>query len=66
MQADTIFAFGDLEIAIGLHPLVWAPTSFARSFAPHLAQLIEPGDRVLELGIGSGVLSILAAKLGAE
>ena len=31
-----------------------------------LEQLIEPGCRVLDLGCGSGILSILAAKLGAS
>ena len=31
-----------------------------------LERLVRPGDRVMDLGTGSGILSIAAAKLGAE
>lgn len=31
-----------------------------------IERLIQPGDRVLDLGTGSGILAILAAKLGAS
>ncbi len=62
---DLRLVFGDIAITLDLPPLVWAPTGFARTMAQHLAAVIEPGDRVLELGLGSGVLAILAAKLGA-
>jgi len=60
-----------LEIAgrtldLRAHPRVWAPTSFARTFAPELLARVERGARVLELGVGSGVLSILAGLEGAE
>jgi methylase of polypeptide subunit release factors len=66
MQTETSFTFGDIAIRLKLHPLVWAPTGFAQNMAFHLSQIIQPGDKVLEIGLGSGVLSILAAKLGAE
>lgn len=66
MQTDVLFTFGDISIPLQLHPMVWAPTSFAQNMASHLAKIIHPGDQVLELGLGSGVLAILAAKLGAE
>jgi methylase of polypeptide subunit release factors len=66
MQTETVFTFGDISIQLQLHPLVWAPTGFAQYMALHLAQTIKPGDQVLEIGLGSGVLAILAAKLGAD
>ena len=66
MQTDTVFTFGDISIQLQLHPMVWAPTAFAQNIASHLAKLIKPGDQVLELGLGSGVLAILAAKRGAK
>lgn len=31
-----------------------------------IERLVQPGDRVLDLGTGSGILAILAAKLGAS
>jgi len=66
MQTDAVFTFDDISIPLQLHSLVWAPTGFAQNMASHLAQIIKPGDQVLEIGLGSGVLAILAAKLGAE
>ncbi len=53
-------------LTLKLHPRVWAPTSFAVRFAEDLAPRVPSGGAVLELGVGSGVLSILAARLGAE
>ena len=66
MQTDVFFTFSNISIRLQLHPMVWAPTSFAQNMALHLAKVIKPGDQVLELGLGSGVLAILAAKLGAK
>lgn len=66
MQTDVTFNFNAITISLNLNPQVWAPTSFAQNMASHLANWIQPGDRVLELGLGSGVLAILAAKLGAR
>lgn len=61
----TTFIIDDISIDLYLDPLVWAPTSFAKNMAPHLTKSIQKGNAVLELGLGSGVLAILAAKLGA-
>lgn len=66
MQTDVIFNFNAITLSLHLNSQVWAPTSFAQNMASHLAHWIQPGDRVLELGLGSGVLAILAAKLGAS
>ncbi len=54
--------YGSIELNIpsGIHPI------FDSSI--HLANIIDimPGDRVLDLGCGSGILSIAAAKKGAD
>ncbi len=45
-------------------PGVFAPTYTSRTIAEALE--IEPGDTVIDVGCGSGVLSFVAARLGAE
>ena len=55
-----------VAMRLATHPRVWSPTSFARSFAEHLVPRVGPGVHALELGLGSGVLSILAGRKGAE
>ncbi len=45
-------------------PGVFAPTHTSRTLADALE--IEPGDTVIDVGCGSGVLSFVAARLGAE
>ena len=52
---------GPFEIAVD--PNVFAPTHTSRTLAEALE--IEPGDVVIDVGCGSGVLSIVAARLGA-
>lgn len=52
-------------IELESHRMVFNPTSFGRNLAPLLAARIEPGMSVCEVGIGGGVLCILAGKLGA-
>ncbi len=49
----------ELEIPIG----VWHPPPSTMELAQMLD--VRPGERVLELGCGTGLLSIVAAKLGA-
>jgi len=60
------WTFGDTTLSLATHPRAWSPTSFAASFAVHLADAVQPGQRVLELGLGTGVLSILAGVRGAD
>ncbi|NOQ34740.1 MAG: methyltransferase [Methylococcaceae bacterium] len=48
------------------HPTVWMPTEFAQLFGKVLDQRIEDDMKVLEIGIGSGVLAILAGQKGAH
>ncbi len=53
-------------IALQSHRMVFNPTRFGLNLAPLLAERIEPGTKVCEIGIGSGVLCILAGLLGAR
>ncbi len=53
LMLDPGMAFGT-----GLHPTT-------RLCIEALERLVHPGDRVLDLGAGSGILSIAAARLGA-
>jgi SAM-dependent methyltransferase len=46
-----------------VNPDVFAPTHTSRTIAEALE--IEPGDTVVDVGCGSGVLSFVAARLGA-
>ena len=55
-----------MSVALSSHPMVWAPTRFAQELARHLAARVNAGMRVMELGTGSGVLSIVAGLRGAE
>lgn len=54
VELDPGMAFGT-----GLHPTT-------RLCVAALEATVQPGDRVLDVGTGSGVLSIVAAKLGAS
>jgi methylase of polypeptide subunit release factors len=47
-----------------VNPGVFAPTHTSRTIAEALE--VEPGDTVIDVGCGSGVLSFVAARLGAH
>ncbi|MGH2590001.1 MAG: 50S ribosomal protein L11 methyltransferase [Actinomycetota bacterium] len=49
---------------IEVNPGVFAPTHTSRTIAEALE--IVPGDTVIDVGCGSGVLSFVAARLGAS
>src|SRR5436309_14596070 len=49
--------------ALLLGPGVFSPTTTSRTLADALE--IAPGDTVIDVGCGSGVLALVAAKLGA-
>jgi SAM-dependent methyltransferase len=49
---------------IEVNPGVFAPTHTSRTIAEALE--IEPSDTVIDVGCGSGVLSFVSARLGAE
>lgn len=53
-------------IELESHQMVFNPTGFGRNLAPLIANHIHPGSVVCEVGIGSGVLCILAGLIGAE
>ncbi len=46
-----------------LGPGVFSPTATSKTLAEAIE--IEPGDTVIDVGCGSGVLAFVAAKLGA-
>ncbi len=56
-------AYADIEIPIGEGQRMMAPRIEARALQ---ALQITPGERVLEVGTGSGWLTALLARLGAE
>jgi methylase of polypeptide subunit release factors len=53
-------------IELESHQMVFNPTGFGRNLAPLIADRIRPSSDVCEVGIGSGVLCILAGLIGAR
>ena len=54
------------SIMLEEHEMVWMPTEFALIFGSILDESIQSGMQVLEIGVGSGVLAILAGLKGAH
>ncbi len=54
--------YGDLE----LHRRMIADRARTDAFARAIQEVVRPEDRVLDLGTGTGVLAMLAAKAGAK
>ena len=52
---------GPFSLMLG--PGVFSPTATSKTLAEAIE--IEPGDTVIDVGCGSGVLAFVAAKLGA-
>jgi len=52
------------KISLDLHPDVFPPSAFVVPFAQNIQ--IMPGDRVADIGTGSGILAVMAAQQGAE
>ena len=60
----TVFKVGEIEIKLVKDRKIYMPSVATRLIAENLHDL--DGLRVLDLGTGSGVLAILASKLGAK
>lgn len=56
-------AFGDMSIPLGRDEVMLPPKLEARLLQ---ALAVEPGDKVLEVGTGSGYVTALLARLGAH
>jgi len=52
-----------MEIALAIPPEVFVPSPHTLGLAGHMH--IAPGERLVDIGTGSGIMAIAAAKLGA-
>lgn len=69
VELDALSTADEAPIVIRLHPAAafgTADHATTRACLRFLDAYVEPGDRALDLGTGSGVLAIAAARLGAR
>ena len=52
------------KISLDLYPDIFPPSAFVVPFAQNIR--IKAGDRVADIGTGSGILAVMAAQQGAE
>src|SRR6188474_876833 len=57
-----IFGFDD----VGNHANMLLDVDRVAAFARAIAEVVRPGDVVVDVGAGTGILAILAAKAGAR
>ena len=58
------YTIQSIPLELKITPLIFPPSAHGLCFAEHL--IIHPGETVIDIGTGSGLLGILAAKLGGE
>lgn len=58
------YSINGTQIDLTIPPGVFVPSAYTLSLAGHVR--VEPGERVADIGIGSGILAILAAKRGGK
>lgn len=51
---------------LGIHRRILRDTSWVEAFDVALRKVVTPGSCVLDLGTGSGILAMLAARAGAR
>src|SRR5262245_3083101 len=58
------YAIQGAEIALAIPPEVFIPSPHTLGLARHIC--VAPGERFADIGTGSGIMAVLAAKLGAD
>lgn len=66
LSNQVLFESGAYKVSLTVNDKVFSPTSFARSFASVLERFLPKSRNVCELGVGTGVLSIIAGLSGAK
>lgn len=58
------YSIQGVEIALAIPPEVFVPSPHTLGLAKHIR--VAPGERFADIGTGSGIMAILAARLGAD